>query len=376
MMLRATKVRIYPTVEQAEFLNAQFGAVRFAYNKALHIKKHFYSVKSVSLAVKKDLKSLLAKGKKSRKYGWLKQYDSIALQQAVINLDGAYKKFFDKKSKSGFPTFKRRHGKQSSYHCTSIKATDNTIKIPKLTAIKARLHRELIGTLKSITISRSASGKYFASLLVESDQAVPDKPKHITSVSGYDLGLTHYLIDDQGHKTANPRFLVNAYSNLRRKQKALSRTKKGSKNRSKARLILALAHERVANARNDFQHKLSKQIIDENQAVIVETLKTSNMLKNRKLSRHIADASWSKFVEKLVYKSEMYGTHLVKCNQWLASSKMCSCCGYKMKEMKLNIRHWSCSSCDTKHDRDINAAKNIRHYGTLKLKADGLTVSA
>lgn len=144
----------------------------------------------------------------------------------MINLDTAYKKFFDKKSKFGSPKFKRRHGKQSSYHCMSVKAVDNAIKIPKLSPIKARIHRELIGTLKSITISRSASGKYFASLLVESDKAVPEKSKHVTSVSGYDLGLTHYLIDDQGNKTANPRFLVNAYSNLRRKQKTLSRTKK------------------------------------------------------------------------------------------------------------------------------------------------------
>ncbi|QUM80007.1 IS200/IS605 family element transposase accessory protein TnpB [Moritella sp. 5] len=375
-MLRATKVRIYPTADQTEFLNAQFGAVRFAYNKALHIKKHFYSVKGMSLAVQKDLKPLLAKGKKSRKYSWLKQYDSIALQQAVINLDGAYKRFFDKKLKAGFPTFKRKHGKQSSYHCTSVKATDNTIKIPKLSAIKARIHRELVGTLKSITISRSASGKYFASLLVKSDEATPVKPKHITSVSGYDLGLTHYLIDDRGNKTANPRFLVNACSNLRRKQKALSRTKKGSRNRSKARLKLALAHERVSNARNDFQHKLSKRIIDDNQAVIVETLKSSNMLKNRKLSRHISDASWSAFVDKVAYKAEMYGVHLVKCNQWFASSKTCSCCGDKVKDMPLNIRHWSCPSCNTQHDRDINASKNIRHYGIIKLKADGLTVSA
>ncbi|MFT5881102.1 MAG: putative transposase [Moritella sp.] len=156
-MLRATKVRIYPTAEQTAFLNAQFGAVRFAYNKALHIKSHYYRVKGVSLAPQKDLKPLLAKGKKSRKYDWLKQYDSIALQQAVINLDTAYKKFFDKKSKFGFPKFKCRHGKQSSYHCMSVKAVDNAIKIPKLSPIKVRIHRELIVTLKSITISRLAS---------------------------------------------------------------------------------------------------------------------------------------------------------------------------------------------------------------------------
>src|SRR3978361_1544093 len=166
-MLRATKVRIYPTLEQAEYLNAQFGAVRFAYNKALHIKKHAYKHRGVSLNPRKELKPFLAVAKKSRKYAWLKEYDSIALQQAVINLDVAFSNFFNPKLKARFPAFKRKHGRQSSYHCVGIKVLDGAIKIPKVSAIEARLHREIIGTLKSITISRSSTGKYYAALLCD-----------------------------------------------------------------------------------------------------------------------------------------------------------------------------------------------------------------
>ncbi|MGT3300093.1 RNA-guided endonuclease InsQ/TnpB family protein, partial [Yersinia enterocolitica] len=232
-MLRATKVRIYPTTEQAEYLNAQFGAVRFAYNKALHIKKHAYQRHGVNLNPHKDLKPLLAVAKKSRRYGWLKEYDSIALQQAVINLDVAFSNFFNPKLKARFPAFKRKHGKQSSYHCVGIKVLDNAIKIPKLAPIEARLHRELHGKLKSITITRSATGKYYASLLCDDGMETPARPSLISSVTGIDMGLSHFAIKSDGAKIDNPRHLINASRNLRRKQKALSRKQKGSSNRKK-----------------------------------------------------------------------------------------------------------------------------------------------
>ncbi|EKN4715498.1 transposase, partial [Yersinia enterocolitica] len=222
-MLRATKVRIYPTTEQAEYLNAQFGAVRFAYNKALHIKKHAYQRHGVNLNPHKDLKPLLAVAKKSRRYGWLKEYDSIALQQAIINLDVAFSNFFNPKLKARFPAFKRKHGKQSSYHCVGIKVLDNAIKIPKLAPIEARLHRELHGKLKSITITRSATGKYYASLLCDDGMETPARPSLISSVTGIDMGLSHFAIKSDGAKIDNPRHLINASRNLRRKQKALSR---------------------------------------------------------------------------------------------------------------------------------------------------------
>ena len=241
--------------------------------------------------------------------------------------------------------------------------------------IKARIHREIDGKLKSITLTKSRTGKYYASVLVDSGEATPDKPAHVSSVAGFDLGLSDYLISNDGTKTANPRFLTNAYRNLRRKQKALSRCAKGSKNRAKARIQLAKAHERVSNARADFQHKLSKRIIDESQAVIVETLKSANMMKNARLARHIGDAAWNQFVNMLKYKAEMYGKHLIQTDQWLATSKTCSECGTKADSMPLNVRAWTCK-CGASHDRDINAAINVRNAGIVKLKAAGLTVSA
>ncbi|SFX09291.1 RNA-guided endonuclease InsQ/TnpB family protein [Marinospirillum alkaliphilum] len=378
-MIKATKVRIYPTPEQAEFLNRQFGAVRFAYNKALHIISSQYKRHGTKLNAKRDMKPLLVVAKKSRKYHWLKDFDSIALQQACINLDKAFQSFFDPKLASRYPRFKRKHGRQSSYHCMSVDCGDDWIKVPKLKQpIKARMHRKVDGKLKSITLSRTVTGEYYASLLHDDGQEAP-APIHDLDASlvfGLDMGLTHLAIDSSGDKTPNPRFLKKASANLRRKQKALSRCKKGSKGRAKARLKLAKAHQRLANARADFQHKLSRMIIDENQAVIVETLKVKNLLKNKKLSRHIADASWSGLIQKLEYKAKEQGKHLIKIDQWFASSKTCSCCGHKLEELSLKVRDWQCPACLVEHDRDINAAINIRAQGILKLKAAGLSVSA
>ncbi|MBS9431938.1 RNA-guided endonuclease InsQ/TnpB family protein [Photorhabdus hainanensis] len=375
-MLRATKVRIYPTPEQADYLNAQFGAVRFAYNKALHIKKHAYQRHGVNLSPRKDLKPLLSVAKKSRRYTWLKAYDAIALQQAVINLDMAFSNFFNPKLKARFPAFKREYGRQSSYHCVGVKVLDGAIKIPKLSPIEARLHREMTGEVKSMTLSRSATGKYYASILCDDGMAAPEKPSLITQMTGLDMGLSHYAIKSSGDKMANPRHLINAGRNLRRKQKALSRKQKGSANRGKARQRLAAVHERVANARADFQHKLSRTMVDENQAIIVETLKSANMMKNPRLARAIGDAGWHGFIKKLEYKAAEKGVHLVKLDQWFASSKTCHCCGYKMPELPLHKRSWSCPCCGVEHDRDINAALNIERKGIQELQAAGLVVSA
>ena len=371
-MLKATKVRIYPTQDQAEFLIAQFGAVRFAYNKALHLKSHMYRKHGVTLNPKRDIKPLLAVAKKSRKYQWLRQYDSIALQQSLINLHQAFDNFFNPKLKAKYPRFKRRHGKQSSYHCVGVKVLDNAIKIPKITPIEANIHREIVGEVKSITVSLSKTGKFYASILVDDGIEAPELIHTISKVTGIDLGLSHFAIESNGTKIANPRFVKRAEKNLRRKQRQLSRKEKGSANRAKARLLVAKCHEKVANARADFQHKLSRTLVDENQAVIVETLKSANMMKNRKLAKHIADASWHSFVVKLEYKLKEQGKHLVKLDQWYASSKTCHCCGHKMEEMPLSVRTWDCPSCKTRNiDRDINAAFNIRDKGILELKAAG-----
>lgn len=375
-MLRATKVRIYPTPEQRVFLDCQFGAVRFVYNKALFIIRSKYRRHGTKLYAKKDIKPLLAVAKRSRKYGWLKNFDSLALQQACINLDKAFQNFFDPKLLARYPKWKRKHGKQSSYHCTSVRVGEDWIKIPKLPPIKARVHRKTEGTLKSITLTRTTTGKYYASLLVEDGVIAPAPLQTIRSVVGVDVGITDIAITSNGRKEANPRFLKRAAANLRRKQKNLSRKQKGSRRRVKSRLKLAKAHEHLANTRNDFQHKLSRRLIDENQAVIVETLKVKNMLKNRRLAKHIADAGWAALFQKLEYKAHEKGKHLVKIEHWFASSKTCSCCGYKREQLSLSVRHWTCPACKAHHDRDVNAAKNIRAQGIIKLRAEGLSVPA
>ncbi|MFC3290555.1 RNA-guided endonuclease InsQ/TnpB family protein [Modicisalibacter luteus] len=294
------------TTGQAEFLNRQFGTVRFCYNTGLRIMSHRYKRHGQSLSAKHDIKKLLPVAKKSRQYGWLRDADSMALQQALINLDKAFQRFFDPK------------------------------------------------------------------------QAAPEPIQCVegSKIIGLDIGLSHLAIDSTGRKVANPRFLKKAQKNLKRKQQALSRTKKGSARRAKARRLVAKAHERVANARNDFQHKLSRQIVDDNQAVIVETLKVSNMMKNAGLAKHIGDASWQALTTKLDYKAKEQGKHLVKIDPWFASSKTCRVCQHKMDAMPLNVRSWECPACHTLHDRDVNEALNIKHQGIIKLKAEGLSVSA
>jgi putative transposase len=377
-MLRATKARIYPTPEQIEFLDRQFGAVRFVWNKALAIKIHRYRVHGEKLSAKHDLKPLLAVAKKSRKYGWLAEFDGHSLQQACINLDRAFKNFFEKRAR--FPRFKRRHGSQSSYHCTGKMGFGaDWVSIPKLPGcLKAVVHRTPVGRLTSITLTKTATGKYFASLLVDDGLKAPEPPLVIPQddVIGVDVGLAHVAIDSDGRKTDNPQFVKRAQRNLRRKQKALSRKEKGSRNRAKARLIVAAAHERVANARGDFQHKLSRRLVDENQAIIVEALAVKNMLKNRKLARSISDAGWSSLLLKIAYKAERVGRHFVKLDRFASTSKTCSCCGHKIDDLPLKVRAWTCPSCGEEHDRDVNAALNIKRLGILELRAGGSHVPA
>lgn len=377
--MKAIKVRIYPTHEQVDFLNRQFGAVRMVYNKGIAIMQNRYKRHSERLRPRRELKALLKPAKSSRRYSWLSEYDSTSLQQSLINLDKAFIRFF--KKIGGYPKFKSKHARQSSYHCSStIGYGEDWIKIGKLkTLIKARIHRKIEGRISSVTLSKTNTGKYYASMVfadnlnknIKKVQQIKE-----SKVIGVDIGLTNIMVDSNCRKETNPRFLKNATKNLRAKQKKLSRKQKGSKTRNRARLLVAKCHERLANIRNDFQHKISKTIIDENQAIIVETLKVKNMLRNRKLSKHIADASWGSLLTKLEYKVSNTGKHFKKIDQWYASSKICSVCGYKAENMGLEIRKWQCASCQTKHDRDINAAINIKQQGLVLLKAEGLSVSA
>jgi putative transposase len=261
-MLKATKIRIYPTTEQAEFLNRQFGAVRFALLLQHRPSHHVAPLQAPRSVIERQAR-LLPIAKKSGKYGWLKEADSVALAQTCINLDRAFQRFFDSKQKAAYPKFKSKRGKQSSYHCMSVSVGDKGVKVPKLDPIKAKVHQPARGKLKSITLSRTVTGKYYASLLYETEQVAPPRIKdlHTSQVVGLDRGLSHLVIDSAGRKLANRRFIKKAQKNLKRKQQALSRKMKGSAKRAKARLFVAKAHEWVANACNDFQHKLSRGII-------------------------------------------------------------------------------------------------------------------
>ena len=375
-MICATKIRIYPTASQANYLCGLFGAVRFCYNKALHIKRHFYEVRNVNLSPVRDIKPLLSKAKKSRKYDWLKNYDAIALQQSIRHLDKAFVDFFEKRR--GFPKFKSRYGTQSSYHCTHVSCGENWIKIPKLSKIKAKVHRPITGKVKSITLSLEPTGKYYASVLF--DNGLSETPQltafNSDLVIGLDMGLKTFLTDSTGQIVENPRYFQRALSNLKRKQKKLSRKVAGSTNRAKARLLVAKVHNRAYCQRMDFLHRVSRRMADENQAVVVESLSIKAMLKNHRLAQSISDVSWSQFFDLLAYKLKRQGKRLIKIDRFYPSSRICSSCGHKLDKLSLSTRVWTCSVCGVVHDRDCNAAINIRKQGLMKLKAEALSVSA
>lgn len=258
-MLIATKVRLYPTPEQSRFLNGQFGVVRFCYNKAVALKRDFYGRKGISLSVIKEIKPLLSVAKKSRKYGWLSQYDSMSLQEAVRHADTAYKQFFKKEAR--FPQFKSKRNRQSSYHCTSLSVGKDFIKIPKCEPIKAVIHRPIQGKVKSITVSRDRVGDYFASILSETPEKVPDKPTEVeeSKVIGIDLGIKDFLTDSFNRTVDNPKELKSALKELEKAHREVSRKVKGSRRRSKAVGRLAKVYRKVSRKREDFQHKVSKR---------------------------------------------------------------------------------------------------------------------
>ena len=375
-MFKATKVRLYPTVEQQQSLAFQFGAMRWAYNFALNWRSQAWSERQerITLRITQDRLVVL---KAAEETAWLKQADSQALQQSLKHLDDAFQHFF--KKQAHYPRYKSKRGKQSMSYPQRVKVVDGSaLYLPKVGVVKAVLHRELVGRIKTVTVSRTTTSKYYASILCDDGQPIPEPAKALAdeNVIGLDMGLTHLAIASTGEKQGNPHFLKRAEANLRRKQQSLSRKKKGSANRNKARVLVAKAHEQVANARNDFQHKLSRRLVDENQAICVETLKVKNMLKNRKLSKAISDAAWGDLVRKLDYKATWEGKHLVRIDTWYPSTKTCRHCAAKVASLPLSARQWVCSTCGVEHDRDINAALNIKQQGILQLKAEGLSVSA
>lgn len=357
-MLKAYKYRIYPNKEQINYLQKTFGCTRFIYNQMLADR-----IKSYEENKDLDIKTIKypTPAQYKKEFEWLKEVDSLALANAQMNLDKAYKNFFRDKS-VGFPKFKSKKNNHKSYTTNNQNGTvfieNNRIKIPKLKSmIKIKQHREFVGLIKSCTISQNPSGKYFISILVDTENI--QLPKLDTKV-GIDLGIKEFAITSDGEMFSNPKWLNKSEKRLRKLQKDLSRKQKGSNNRRKTRLKVAKLHEKISNQRKDYLHKISHYIISENQVIVIEDLKVSNMIKNHKLAKSIANVSWFEFRRQLEYKSEWYGRELIIAPSNYASSQLCSNCGNKSSQTKdLSCRTYICPVCGMEMDRDINASKNL-----------------
>ena len=360
-MRRAIKVRIYPTTEQKHSLARQFGCARFWWNKALSLQYEHRSNNGRWLK-RSELNALLPKLKKE--LPWLKTdcYSQV-LQATTKHLEQALKNWFSGRARK--PKFKAKTNRQSISFPQNVLVIGKHIKIPKVGLIEAKFTQEIEGKIKTVTISATPSGKYYAAISLDKGD-IEVKPSTDGVITGIDLGLKDYVTCHNGTDTysiKHPKWLKKHQRNLRHQQKKLSRRKKGSKRRNKARKLVARVHERLSNARIDFLHKLSRQITDESQVVVVENLNIKGMVKNRKLSKAIAQSGWGMFLNFLNYKLENTGGVLVEIDRFFPSSKLCSNCGHKYEQLQLKEREWTCSCCYTNVLRDENAAKNIRAEG-------------
>ena len=361
-MFKAYKYRLYPTETQKELIAKHIGSARFVYNLALETKNTAYLGGKVNVSTF-DLINQLPDLKKE--CPWLKEVNSQTIQQSVINMDVAFKKFF---KGAGFPRFKSKHRGKQSFHAPQnvvVDAEKSELIIPKFKkkGIKINLHREIKGVIKNATISRTPTGKYFVSILAETQKPMPIKaPINEQTTIGVDLGLKDFAITSDGEVIGNPRHLKKAMNRLKFVQSKYSKNK-GKRTKKQ----LALLHERVKNKRKDFLHKTSIKLIRENQTIAIETLAVKNMIKNHCLAQSISDASWSTFVSMLEYKADWYGKNVLRIGTFSPSSKTCSSCGSINRELALKDREWTCGSCGTTHDRDVNAAVNIKFFALKKI---------
>ena len=363
-MLKAYKYKLLPNDEQKCLLNKHFGSIRFIYNHFLNERKNEYETNKNTLNYYDNAKSL-TELKKDDNHKWLKEINSQSLQYSLKCLDGAYQNFF--KYKKGFPKFKSKKHKNSFSVPQSVNVIDNELNIPKFkNGIKFIKHREFNGIVKSCTISKTSTNEYFVSILVETTHIPYEKTNKTV---GIDLGLKDFIITSDGKKYKNNRYTKKYERKLKVAQQHLSRKTKDSNKYNKQKLKVAKIHKKITNSRVDNLHKVSTDLIKKYDNIILEDLNIKGMVKNHKLSKHIADASWGKFVELLTYKAKWNNRNIVHIDRFFPSSKTCNKCGYINQDLNLNMREWTCRACHSHHDRDINASLNILKEGNKILSS-------
>ncbi len=360
-MQKPYRYRFYPTTEQESLLRRTMGCVRLVYNKALDARTSGWYERQERIDFV-ETSSMLTGWKKQEDLDFLNDVSSVSLQQGLRNLQKAFVNFWAGRAK--YPNFKKKHsGGSAEFTKAAFRWRDGQVFLAKCTeALPIRWSRDLPEGCEpsTITIKLEASGRWFASLLVDTDIAqLPKSDRQI----GLDMGITSLIATSNGDKIANPKHFKQLRKKLKRAQKARSRKQQGSNNRNKARLQVARVHAQITDTRKDFLHKLTTQLVRENQTIVVEDLAIENMIKNHKLALAISDASWGELIRQLVYKCEWYGRELIKIDRWFPSSKRCGNCGHIVDKLPLNIREWECPKCKTTHDRDLNAAHNILAAG-------------
>jgi len=385
-MLKVVKVRLYPNNQQKQLLEQSFGNCRFVWNWALNQINTSYKETGKGLSssdIKKQLPTL------KKEHEWLKLTYSQCLQQVCINLGTAFSNFFEKRAR--YPRFKSKHGKQSIQYPQNVQIKESAVKLPKIGEVKAVIHRPIEGKVKTVTVSKNRCDQYYASILFDDGKENPSQAPlsdargtraRVEAQSaegkavGLDLGLNHFAITSDGSKFDNPRWMAGHEKNLKTKQRQLSRKQKGSNNRNKARKKVAKVHNKVTRCREDFLHKLSRRIVDENQVIAVENLNVKGMVKNHNLARAISQVGWGQFLTMLKYKAEQQGKVYVEVDRFFPSSKTCNVCLNQVDSLPLDVRSWTCSNCGTEHDRDINAAINLREEGLRILRVRNFEVSS
>ncbi|MEU9438541.1 RNA-guided endonuclease TnpB family protein [Streptomyces sp. NPDC048252] len=370
--------RLYPGASQRTALARAFGCARVVFNDALRVREEARTAGLPFVTSAKLSKNLTA-SKKTQERAWLGEVSSVVLQQSLRDLDTAYRNFFDglkgKRPRTGAPRFKSKRDNRQSIRFTANAAWRITpggkLRLPKIGDLKVKWSRALPSTPSTVTVIKDSAGRYFASFVVETDasEVLPET----TPQTGIDLGLGHFAVLSDGRKVDSPRFLRRAEKRLKKAQRELPRKQKGSSNRGKARVKVARAHARVADARREFHHQLSTKLIRENQAIAVEDLCVKGLARTR-LAKSVHDAGWSAFVSMLEYKAARYGRTLIRIGRFEPTSQVCSQCGVKSGPKPLNVREWTCGACGTVLDRDINAAVNVAKAAGLAVTACGAQV--